>query len=388
MKSTDYSKKLVFIEACAAIFIFGIAIITLGSTLPQLTSQFGLQEIDKGTLASILPLGILVGSLVFGPVADRYSYKYLLAVSIFFVFAGFQLIAFAREFYHLGLAFFLIGTGGGSINGATSALVSDFSEDAGENKGANLSILGVFFGLGSLGIPLLLNLLVKWFEYKQILFGVGILMLIPFIFTLAISYPAPKQAQGMTLKNVGKLLKDVILLIFGLALFFQSGWESLVNNWSTTYLIDSAGLQEKLALSMLTLYVGVFTISRMSLGYLLKRISGKWVMYFSALTATLGALILIFAVSELLIIISIILLGLGLAAAFPVMLGYIGDKFATWSGTAFSIVFSIALIGNIIINYLTGFITNSRGISVYPHILLAAGVCTSVFVFIALRNEK
>ncbi|MFC2126598.1 sugar MFS transporter [Bacteroidota bacterium] len=388
MRSTNYNKTLVFIGACAAIFIFGISIITLGSTLPQLTKEFGLHEIDKGTLASILPLGILAGSLVFGPIADRYSYKYLLAVSIFFVITGFQLIAFAGKFHHLGFAFFFIGMGGGAINGATSALVSDFSEDLGENKGANLSILGVFFGLGSLGMPILLNLLVKWFEYKQILFGIGFLMLVPFIFTLMISYPAPKQVQSMTLKNVGKLLKNTILLMFGLALFFQSGWESLVNNWSTTYLIDAIGFPEKLALSMLTLYVLVFTIGRISLGYLLKKISGKWAMYFSTTTATIGAFLLVFAASETLIIVSIILLGIGLAAAFPVMLGYVGDKFAAWSGTAFSIIFSIALIGNIIINYLTGLITNSQGISFYPYILVTAGVCTTLFVFITLKNEK
>ena len=37
---------------------------------------------------------------------------------------------------------FLFGLGGGAINGATSALVSDISE---KEKGANLSLLGVFF---------------------------------------------------------------------------------------------------------------------------------------------------------------------------------------------------------------------------------------------------
>ena len=88
------------------------------------------------------------------------------------------------------------------------------------------------------------------------------------------------------------------------------------------------------------------------------------------------------------IIVAVVLLGIGLAAGFPVMLGYIGDKFAAWSGTAFSITLSIALIGNILINYLTGYITNSNGISVYAYILVSAGILTTAFIIIALWKEE
>ena len=49
---------------------------------------------------------------------------------------------------------FLFGLGGGAVNGATNALVSDISE---KDKGANLSLLGVFFGLGALGMPFILG---------------------------------------------------------------------------------------------------------------------------------------------------------------------------------------------------------------------------------------
>ena len=95
-----------------------------------------------------------------------------------------------------------------------------------------------------------------------------------------------------------------------------------------------------------------------------------------------------FAMTTTMIVVAIILLGIGLAAGFPVILGYIGDKFAAWSGTAFSITLSIALFGNILINYITGYVTNSNGISVYPYILAVSGVFTTIFIFIALRKEE
>ena len=65
----------VFMAACAGMFLFGITFITLGSVATDLKTKFSLDGIAAGTLFSILPLGILTGSLIFGPVCDRYGYK-------------------------------------------------------------------------------------------------------------------------------------------------------------------------------------------------------------------------------------------------------------------------------------------------------------------------
>lgn len=388
MNTPAYNRNLAFIAACACIFIFGIAIITLGSTLPQLSVEYDLAEIDKGTLGSLLPFGILAGSLIFGPVVDKYSYKYLLAVSVFLTITGFEIIALASVFYQLGIAFFLIGFGGGMINGATSAMVADISEDYKENKSANLSMLGVFFGLGSLGMPVLLNILSRWLDYRHIISGTGVFLILPLVLILVISYPAPKQAQSMSLSGITKLLRNAGLLLFGFVLFFQSGWEALVNNWTTTYLIDNLKFQESAALSMLTLFVFIFTIGRLSLGFILKTVSGKKAIIISTLIALCGSVIMMLAVNKLMVIAAICMLGIGLAAGFPVMLGYVGDKFSAWSGTAFSIAFSIALIGNIFINYFTGLTTESIGISGFPVIPVIVGSSSIILLLIALRNES
>ena len=66
----------------------------------------------------------------------------------------------AYRFTHLlSFAQYLsFGVSGGIINGGTNAVVSDISEG---HKGADLSLLGVFFGLGALGMPLVLGALQK-----------------------------------------------------------------------------------------------------------------------------------------------------------------------------------------------------------------------------------
>ncbi len=388
MNELSYNKQLVFAAGCYGIFLFGISIITLGSTLPHFSRLFSLTEIDKGTLASIFPAGILLGSLMFGPIVDRYSYKYLLSFSVLLMALGFEVIAFSTEFFHLGIALFLIGWGGGMINGATSSLISDFSEDAGENKSANLSLMGVFFGLGSLGMPVLLGSLERWFTYDQILFGLGIAIFIPVILLLGIQYPAAKQVEGISVKNIGFLLRDSILLLMALILFFQGGMESMVNNWTTTFLIETKAIPEKTSLFYLTVFVITFTLGRFALGFMLNRFSAEIVLYISITLVIFGSLVMSLPGQNFWMIISLILFGFGLAAGFPVILGFIGDRFARWTGTAFGIAFTGALLGNSLVNYLVGVFSSLWGIRVLPFMLVLIGATALILIIITMKKNK
>ncbi len=228
-----YKRKLTFAAACIALFLFGMTLITLGSILPALTTKFESVGLSKSILVAVLPIGLLLGSLVFGPFVDRYGYKLLLIISVLISAVSLAGLAFTQSLTLLYVCVFFIGFGGGIINGGTSALVADISA---ENKGANLSLLGVFFGIGALGMPLLLGMLSKHFDYTTILAAVGFFMILPATWFLFITFPTPKHAQGFPLKEGITLLKEPALLLTGFFLFFQSGVEALSNNWTTSFL--------------------------------------------------------------------------------------------------------------------------------------------------------
>ncbi|HUM66188.1 MAG TPA: MFS transporter, partial [Chitinophagaceae bacterium] len=77
-----YNRNKVFAAACMALFLFGMTLITLGSIMPSLKTDFETEGLNAGILVAVLPIGILLGSLVFGPVVDRYGYKLLLIISV------------------------------------------------------------------------------------------------------------------------------------------------------------------------------------------------------------------------------------------------------------------------------------------------------------------
>lgn len=181
-----YKRTHLFSAACTAIFLFGIGLITLGAVLPSLKEKFQLDEVSAGALFSILPFGILMGSLIFGPISDRFGYKALLILSQLFMVAGFEGIAYAPSLGLLQVCVFLFGMGGGAINGATSALIADTST---YSKGSDLSLLGVFFGLGALSMPFITGLLKGYLSFVEIISAVGMITLLASLSLFLIRFP-------------------------------------------------------------------------------------------------------------------------------------------------------------------------------------------------------
>jgi len=355
-----YNKKVVFWSCCLGLLLFGIALTTLGSIVPDLREKFQLDDIAAGTLFSILPFGILAGSLAFGPVADKYGFRILMTVSCILMAAGFEGIAFASSAGLLKVCIFIIGFGGGAINGAGSALVSDISDN---DKTANISLLGVFFGIGALGMPLLLGILGENFMFWKIVFAVGILSFLTGILFMIIKLPPPKITQKMPAGKIADFFRDKVLLLIAFFLFFQSSFEGLMNNWTTTYLTDHLSVSQGKALYGLSLFVAGMVIMRLLTGTILRYIPVKRILIASFFFGLTGLICIASGISTVVALTGFMLVGAGLAGGFPIMLGFVGARYQNISGTAFSFVLTIALLGNMLINYGMGIISEKYGIS-------------------------
>ena len=380
-----YNRKVVFWCACAGMLLFGICIITLGSVVADLRQKFGLNEAAVGALFSMLPVGMVAGSVLFGPIVDRNGYKLLLAVSGLVMSAGFLGIAFTQSALALNIFVFLVGFGGGSINGATNALVADISESG---KGANISLLGVFYGVGALGMPLVLGLLRHSFNFEFILGCVGVLTILTSILYLVIKFPLPKSPEKLPFKQTLKLIGNGSLLLIGFFLFFQSGFEGIINNWTTTYIVDKLSVEQSKALYALTIFIGGFVAMRLLTGSIFRSFSQLKLIIISFSLIITGLVLLKFSGSYNLSLAALVALGAGLSVGFPVMLGIAGTLFSATSGTAFSIIFFIALTGNTVINYAMGIVAQQSGVSHLITFAFAVVIFMMLLSFIILKRIK
>ena len=377
-------KPLVFAAACIGMLMFGVSLLSMGALLPSITARFALGGVASGALVSLLPFGLLAGSLVFGPIVDRFGYRAMLTVNALLVVAGLEALAFAPSVAVLRVAIVAIGFGGGILNGGTNALVADIS--AGE-RGAKLSLLGVFFGLGALGMPGLLGLL-SGVDHRLVLGGIGAALLLPVVFIGAIAYPVPKHAQGFPIAEGASLLRDGALLAIAFTLAFQSGIEGVINNWSTSYLQAARGVAPADALLALTAYVVGMTVARLVLSALLRRMPGGRVFVLGLLLAACGIGIVAAAPNVQVAVCGLAFVGAGLSVGFPLLMGYVADLFPAISGTAFSVVLVIALPGNMLLNFVMGVLSEKVGAATLPAYLGVCLVLECGLAVVALRAYR
>lgn len=341
--------------------LFGITLITLGAVIPGLKEKFQLDELSSGTLFSILPFGILTGSLLFGPMCDKYGYKWLLTVSFRSLCAGFEGIAFVSTTGLLKTAVFLFGLSGGAINGAVNALVADIS---GQDKSANLSLLGVFFAAGALGMPFVLGVLKGHLSFEEIVAFVGLVAFLAGMLVWLLRFPPPKHVQGqgsLARKSLG-LLTDSLMLLISLFLFFQSSLEAIIHNWATTYLMNRLAASERGALYALSLNVAGMACARLLSGSLFRYTPVKKILVSSLILMLAGSALLQVSSSFAMAVAALVILGAGMAGGFPIMFALIAERYKDISATAFSFALVIALVGNMLLNYGMGLIAHSYGI--------------------------
>jgi len=343
----------------AGAFVFGIVMSSLGSLLPALFDFIGFEKADAGRLFLLMNFGMLVGSLLFGPICDRFGFRALLAVSILLVGGSFALLAMAREYNAILGSLAVLGLAGGALNGGTNALLNDISPD---RRASALNLLGIFFGCGALFTPFLIGSLLARAGLRLILVWLAVLTVAPFILFIAAQFPLPKHQRGIAAGAIGKLLGNPLLFLFALLLFFQSGNEFTMGGWISTYLGERLSFEPRVAAFVLAGYWGALMAGRWMVSRMAAMLSAHTLVIGSALLALIAVAGLILTGSPAGAAVLVALVGLGFAAIFPTTLAQAGTVFAEFSGTAFSVIFVVALSGGMTAPWLVGRIAQNYGV--------------------------
>lgn len=372
-------KTKVLIAGFTGMIFFGVAFVILGAVMPSLLEKFSIDHTQASMLAGLLPVGILFGSLLFGPVIDRFGYKSLIITASLTTFFGLQWLALSETITSARISIFLIGLGGGVLNGLTNSLVSDISTD--RERASNLSILGVFYTAGALTIPLLFATLSGIFTYSAITSGAGFLVLLSALYYIFINFPQAKHKQGLPLIKMLSVAKEPFVLLLSFILFFQSGIEGISNNWIPEYLKSYKEFGNENSMLALTALIAGVGIGRALLGFILRRTQGGVVLSVSMIMVISGATLLEFTSSNLMVFSGISLIGIGFASTFPIVFSMLGTKYREVSGTVFSFALVIALTGNTLLNFLIGQI----GLNRYPTLIALCAI--TIITLFTINNS-
>lgn len=381
--SKSYSTGKVNLAACLGIAFFGVAMLSLGAILPPLAKAVP-QAIE---LPKYMSIGIIVGTVLFGPIMDRYGYKWLLIASCLVMLAGLLILAYSSDMPLLIAGIFCVGLGGGVLNGETNALVSDIYEE--DRRGRQMSILGACYCIGAM-IWTLACVLIP--NYKISLIACAVIMLLSVIFFIAIRFPKAKvtSATKPSGKEYKGMLTSAALLLVGFTLFFQSALEGVSGSYTTTFLVGFGGISEHIAVLSLTFFTIGMMLGRFALGAMMKSGKDLTVLFIYMFIALIGVVLLgVGASSRAIAWTAMALIGFGAGATFPVMLARLGGVFRKISGSAFSAAIFIALCGQFLGNFLVGRLFGDGAGGVFPYIL--SGMIIAILIlapFAALACKK
>ena len=374
-------------SAWAGMFVFGIVMAILGAILPSLFERIGFGAGAAGNLFLTMNFAMLLATLFFGPVVDRFGFRSILAVSAFLVAAAFLLLSRAATYSVVLAAAVVLGLGGGALNGGTNALTSDLHE--GEKRGAALNVLGIFFGFGALSVPFLIGTLRERLGLGRILVLATALSLVPFIIYVVLRFPRAKHAQGFPIKDAAGIARNPLLWLTGFILFFESGNEFTVGGWISSHLQTTFGVAAGTAALVLAGYWAAVMAGRLVSSRLVRGVRNETLILASAALSLVAALLMALAPSGPAAAMGAVLIGAGFAAIYPTTLAIVGANFAAFTGTAFSVVISLGLVGGMLSPWLAGRIAQAS--SLRRGFIIPVVNCAMIIVltlFVRLRTAK
>jgi MFS transporter, FHS family, glucose/mannose:H+ symporter len=354
-------RRRLFVAAAMAMFVFGMIVAMLGALfgLPEMRERLGIDLAQQGDLFSVLFIGLLVSTAVVGPTLDRFGSKLVLVSASGMVTMALLAFALAHGFGAAALAALLLGVGGGWLNTATNALVSDVFPD---DRGRMLNLLGTFFGIGALFVPLVVAV---GFNILSIAGTMVLCAGVAGASTLVCAWlPFPPAHEGAAFSFAGMLgvAKDRGVLLFALLLLFQSGNEAALSGWTSTY-IGSVGWSPRVATLILFGY-WVMAIAGRALSARAQAWTGKERLVVFCGVLSIGGCVVLLAAAGWLpgLVAGALLTSLGFSAIFPTVLAMAGDRYHRFAGTVFGFLFTVGNAGSIAFPWALGHISQAYGV--------------------------
>ena len=377
-------KRWLSAAAYSGIFAFGIVMALLGAVLPLLSARFHLNMAQAGTLFLVMNSAMLVTSLAIGPLLDRFGMKPPLTTGPLLVGIALALIARAWSYSVLLAAVLVLGAGGAVLNSTTNTLIADVHCDP-RRKSAALNLLGVFFGIGALLVPLIIGGVVEALGLEPILYIAIALVLITAAIAMAQRFPPPKQEGAFVLKEFGGLARDPLVLSYAGLLFFESGNEFILGGFVSSYLVREVGMAVSAASYLLTCYWAALMAARILISRILLVISGEVLVRWSAALTAVSVVLLLAARGPAVGFIAVVLLGAGIAGIYPTTLGLAGTHFERQSGAVFGILISIGLVGGMTLPWLVGQI--AAAFTLRAALVVAAADALAIMAFLSLSRR-
>jgi fucose permease len=262
------------------------------------------------------------------------------------------IILFSKTFYGLLFGYFISGLAVGMSTLFLSTMLSVLPE-----KYQKFSFANACFGLGGILILPVDRIILKSginFNYTYITHIVCMILFI-FLITKMDIMPSSNKENSQS-KFSFSILKEPVILLLSIAVFFYVGAEISTTNWTGSFLEKYYKISKIEVPNILSSFWILFTIGRAVGDKILDRIGRLKFLSISPIMAVLGIVIILSGTSKIQAILGISIIGISISLIYPALQGYIiqrVDRENVSSASAVIMIFNN--LGATFLTYIIGF---------------------------------
>jgi FHS family glucose/mannose:H+ symporter-like MFS transporter len=380
----DKDKKYI-LNCCFFVFaVNGLYAMILGSFLPIISDEYGLNNTVSGALLSAHQVGNLIAGFIAGVLPLYLGRKKSIMFLCSFVIMGFLIMILTGNPVLLILGFLFTGLSRGSISNFNNTIVNEVSE----SSPVALNILHSIFAIGALSAPFLVILCTNiggkngWKIASVVIIVLATLSI--YLFSKMKIDDAAKEKEKVEISY--EFLKDRFFLIAAGILFFYLSAEATINGWMVKYFIDSRIMSIEYAQKLAALLWLVILIGRLTCAFFGNKVSKKTLLLTTSI-GTAGFYMLLLS-SRNLIVITIAIMGLGfsMAGIYPTTISTIGKTIKAYP-MSMGVILMVSGVGAIIMPIITGALSDAFGILAGMTAIVFAIILMIFFVILSVISK-
>lgn len=373
-------------RAISGFYVSGLLVSFLGAILPAWGYHVDAHFITIGYYFLSLNLGILAAVRLAHELLPRKGIRYVLITGSLVACGAFLYLAAVGPPWPPILrdgGLFLLGGSAGLLNTSIFHAITPLYKN---DPAATVNLAGILLGLGCVTTAALVSGTFYVYTVPSILI---LFAVIPGLFAIYCArgrFSAAALPSDRPFRDVLRDLTNPTALLFSLLLFFQFGNEWTIAGWLSIFLIRRLGVSPATALILLAVYWTALVAGRILAQMALQQFRHNRLLAGSAIAALFGCLMLTFTTGISGAVVAILLVGLGFAAIYPVVVERIGHRFTYYHPGFYNGIFSFAFTGGLLAPWTLGYIAESWGIRSVM-LIPTAGTCVVVVLVLLISLE-
>lgn len=247
----------------ASIFLLNFtARIIAAPLLPTIERDLGFSHGDAGSLFLFLSIGYFISLLGSGHISSRITHRKTIAVSAIAVGVALSLISFSESLFAMRCCVFVLGISAGIYLPSGITTVTSLVKP--RHWGKAVAIHELAPNLSFILTPLLAEMLLHWFIWRNILIFVGMVSVIMGIVFSRLGKGGNFLGEAPNFSSIKKILEIpafwILIVLFSLAITSTLG----IYNMLPLYLVTEHGMSQDWANSL----VGTSRISTLGMAFL------------------------------------------------------------------------------------------------------------------------